>query len=207
MKMNLRELFLVAALLLPTVPVQASGVDFNTHPADFGNPIFDSGFTFNTSAEGWGVFNGSGEACCNINGNPDGTRSLFADGGNASTVMSLTGGGAFDVFGFDGASYWFGASGTLNVIGNYLAGGSISSSFAVGSQWQTFALTGYTGLVSLTFQDSQSGSFLVAPGFGVDNIQLVAAIPEPETYAMLLAGLGLLGFAARRRKLKEAAVA
>lgn len=32
-----------------------------------------------------------------------------------------------------------------------------------------------------------------------------AAIPEPETYAMLLAGLGLLGFAARRRKLKEAA--
>ena len=28
----------------------------------------------------------------------------------------------------------------------------------------------------------------------------VAAIPEPETYAMLLAGLGLLGVAARRRK-------
>ncbi len=32
-------------------------------------------------------------------------------------------------------------------------------------------------------------------------------IPEPETYAMLLAGLGLLGFAARRRKVKEVAVA
>lgn len=32
----------------------------------------------------------------------------------------------------------------------------------------------------------------------------VAAIPEPETYAMMLAGLGLLGFAARRRKLKLA---
>lgn len=28
-------------------------------------------------------------------------------------------------------------------------------------------------------------------------------VPEPETYAMLLVGLGLLGFAARRRKLKE----
>jgi hypothetical protein len=28
----------------------------------------------------------------------------------------------------------------------------------------------------------------------------VAAVPEPETYAMMLAGLGLLGFAARRRR-------
>ncbi len=28
----------------------------------------------------------------------------------------------------------------------------------------------------------------------------VTAVPEPETYAMLLAGLGLVGFAARRRK-------
>ena len=40
-----------------------------------------------------------------------------------------------------------------------------------------------------------------------DNHAYIAAIPEPETYAMMLAGLGLLGFAARRRKLKEAAAA
>ena len=32
----------------------------------------------------------------------------------------------------------------------------------------------------------------------------VAAVPEPETYAMLLAGLGLTGFMARRRKNKQA---
>lgn len=33
----------------------------------------------------------------------------------------------------------------------------------------------------------------------------VAPIPEPETYAMMLAGLGLLGLAARRRRQKAAA--
>ena len=33
----------------------------------------------------------------------------------------------------------------------------------------------------------------------------VNAIPEPETYAMMLAGLGLMGFVARRRKQKQAA--
>ena len=33
------------------------------------------------------------------------------------------------------------------------------------------------------------------------------AVPEPETYGMLLAGLGLLGFSARRKRHKEAAVA
>lgn len=36
---------------------------------------------------------------------------------------------------------------------------------------------------------------------------VTSPIPEPETYAMLLAGLGLLGFAARRKKLKLAAAA
>lgn len=37
-------------------------------------------------------------------------------------------------------------------------------------------------------------------GLQVRTISAVAAVPEPETYAMFMAGLGLMGFIARRRK-------
>ena len=38
-----------------------------------------------------------------------------------------------------------------------------------------------------------------------DNLSFVLSpVPEPETYAMFMAGLGLMGFLARRRKQKEA---
>jgi len=37
-----------------------------------------------------------------------------------------------------------------------------------------------------------------------DQIYMVSSVPEPETYAMMLAGLGLMGTIARRRKNKTA---
>ncbi len=40
---------------------------------------------------------------------------------------------------------------------------------------------------------------LTAPAHQILGHAMIAAVPEPETYAMMLAGLGLLGFIARRR--------
>lgn len=67
-------------------------------------------------------------------------------------------------------------------------------------------------VTSLVVRDSSSGlvieGALIGTGSGVDynnlaSFSFATPVPEPESYAMLFAGLALLGFAAKRRKLKE----
>ena len=41
---------------------------------------------------------------------------------------------------------------------------------------------------------------MTATSSGVDRLVQISAVPEPETYAMMLAGLVGVGFMARRRK-------
>jgi hypothetical protein len=43
----------------------------------------------------------------------------------------------------------------------------------------------------------QSGQF---QALAIDDLRILSAVPEPETFALMLVGLGMLGFDARRRK-------
>jgi hypothetical protein len=52
--------------------------------------------------------------------------------------------------------------------------------------------------------NSGSGDF-GSNAVGAFSLNIVSAVPEPETFALMLAGLGLMGVIARRRKAKQAA--
>jgi hypothetical protein len=81
--------------------------------------------------------------------------------------------------------------------------GNIKSSFDLTNVLAHNAIEGVTvdenGNIYLVAEQVQDGTAL--PGDKSQLIVLsVAAVPEPESWAMMLAGLGFLGFAARRRK-------
>ncbi len=54
-----------------------------------------------------------------------------------------------------------------------------------------------TGTTKLSFRATGTAD---SYGSSLDNISVTSAVPEPQTYAMLLAGLCALGFMARRRQ-------
>jgi hypothetical protein len=62
----------------------------------------------------------------------------------------------------------------------------------------TFA--GYKALVSNVANWTDSGDGSYAASVPNTTAFAVTAVPEPETYALLLAGLGVVGFMARRRR-------
>lgn len=91
--------------------------------------------------------------------------------------------------------------------GNFDTGASVIASFNVASateNWGSynFDVTNYLtagGSYQLRFANVANRGQLQ---LGVDDVSLqVTAVPEPESYAMLLAGLGLLGAIARRRSI------
>ena len=57
-----------------------------------------------------------------------------------------------------------------------------------------------SGLNSLTFSYTGRLQGLGDEAWAVNNLAIATPVPEPQTYALMVAGLGVLGFLARRRK-------
>jgi hypothetical protein len=59
-------------------------------------------------------------------------------------------------------------------------------------------------LVAGDYYIQVSGNMVSNTAASFGGAVMLAPVPEPETYGMMLGGLGLLGFLARRRKAKQA---
>ncbi len=84
------------------------------------------------------------------------------------------------------------------VLGSSVTGTTVTSagfSGLIAGNVYTLHVTG-TGLASQG--NAGSGSYYLGDKYAVS----IAAVPEPESYAMFMSGIGLLGFMARRRSAK-----
>lgn len=199
---------IIAASLLAFAAAGASATELVT------NGSFESGATGWNSTETVGFAPISAYInCCGIDGSAypaaNGVAAAFFGWGQ------LTGGTIFqDLSTVAGQTY------TVNfsygaISGNALQtmtveasnGQSLLGSLSVGATGTTnqaalvspfsFTFVANSASTTLLFRDTSATS--INTDALVDNVS-VTAVPEPETYAMLLAGLGLVGFAARRRK-------
>lgn len=88
-------------------------------------------------------------------------------------------------------------SGNLTLNGTQMAAAYIPPLPSNGNQTVGFYMNFFAGnmdpIIKVTFASSQDA-------FESDNHSYITAVPEADTYAMLLAGLGLVGVVARRRK-------
>ena len=134
----------------------------------------DSNFNYNFSYDGTtdGGYNNTASEMGHLFYSELGNKGLYDTAGNPQAYYGLTNTGPFTHFQSNG--YWSGTE--------YAPYPGLAWVFSTGH-----------GLQGDTIKNVDLFALAVRPG-------QIAAVPEPETFAMLMAGLGLMGFVARRKQ-------
>jgi len=209
----MRILALTALLLTITLPSHAVVVDFNSLLSNTTNPTvtvpkpyIEDGFKLTTgsgspyTSYGGGLIYALTPSNPHWLGSPAVYSGVITNYGSFFTLERVDG-GVFDLVSMDVAllnNYPH-----FDVYGYLPNGGSVHQYNSIPyipqnyNSFQTLSYgSNFKGVNKLQFSSVYAQ---------VDNINLsvAAAVPEPETYVMMLAGLGLIGAIARRRKAKQ----
>ena len=147
--------------------------------ADLTNPVDPSIFAQNSANLGWGTA-------------PSGTNAL--DGRFDQVMVQFANPTQLSSFSFDLDKSSYGNLQATNVVFLDNNGNTVFTSNSFFQPTTTnFSQSFASGLTV--------SSVLLTSGKLYDNMSItVAAVPEPDTYAMMLMGMGLIGFMVRRRK-------
>ena len=185
--------------------------NFETGP--FGNA--STGFTVSPGTEIVAVVASDYIACCNVTGSGAQLANHFASfgGGNAANISTLSQtlftqeGGRYQV------SFDFAALGRLGLVagvlanafdansnqllGNFSVTRNVDNNLATTLERYTFNFIGASSATRLSFNLDPTFNTDDVDGI-IDNVSI--AVPEPATWAMMIAGFGMVGGTMRRRR-------
>lgn len=123
----------------------------------------------------------------------------FGSGDSANTAFGVSTGGDYTLsFDYAGSGFWALYNQDLS---SYVSPGPLVQLNGSGTESTLLTLSGSTNY-KLFFGSIGAGLPGMTTGMQLDNVSVMAVtpVPEPESYAMLVAGLGVLGFMSRRRQ-------
>ena len=164
-------------------------------PAGYGGVNWNNFYELDTTYSG---YTGTGYR----NGTVSGTHVAYNSGG-AQASLSATSAHGFDLTDAYFAGAW---DNNLHIVANatFENGTHAAKSFFVNTTGASEEFFNWTDLASVTFVSSggtpQRGLSGAGTQFALDNVNTTAAVREPANVALMLAGVGLLGMMARRRR-------
>jgi choice-of-anchor C domain-containing protein len=199
---KIKVLVMVAALATALSPA-AQAVELINNGGFEANPFQGAGFmTFSSGLSGWSI-SGSVDLIKDYWAPASGSYSLDLNGGGASTIsqafatqIGMTYNVSFSMAGNPDGGGNKSINASVTTPNTYTFDISNSTHANMGWVTKTFSFVATSNSSTLSFVgDAANGPY----GAALDNVS-VSAVPEPATYAMMLAGLSLMGYVARNRR-------